>query len=142
MAWWALSLLALVGAAVVAGLAWAALRGESRLFGLAVARVIKLLWDGRILVAAYLPALMVFGWLSAALPGIDRTTFRACVSAAILALPVFVTIVVDGSEHRRGLFFFASATYVGAWLCLIGPRLMVPQIQPGRFAHPVSNLSV
>ncbi len=142
MAWWALSLLALVGLAVVAGLAWAVLRGESRLFGLALTRVVKLIWDGRILVVAYLPALIGFGWLCSAVPGLDRTTFRACLSAAVLALPVFVVIAVEGEEHRRGLLFFAFATYIGAWLCLVVPRLVIPEIKPGRFAHPVSNLSL
>lgn len=142
IAWWLLSLLALVGAGVILGLAWALLRGESRLFGVAVSRILKLIWDGKLLVIAYLPGLIVFGWFCATLPGIDRTTFRASVSAAVLAVPAFVVVVVDGSDHRGGLLFFACAAYVGTWLCLIGPRLVIPNVTPGRFAHPVSNMSL
>jgi hypothetical protein len=137
-----LSLLALFGAALVMGAAWAILRGEYRLFEFTFERVVKLVWDGRILVLAYLPGLVLFGWLCATLPGLDRTMFRACVSAAILAVPVFVTLFVEGSDHRGGLIFFASATYIAAWLCLVGPRLVIPMMNPGRFAHPVSNMSL
>lgn len=128
-------------AAFVVGLAWAVMRAEAHLVIESVKRVTRVVWEGRYVTLAYLPAFLLFGRVAAALQWVDRNAARVCISTACLLIPVYLAAYVRGIAEHQHPFFFATSVYIGVWLCCVMPRLVVPIFRPGRFEFPKSNLS-
>jgi hypothetical protein len=124
-------------------LAWPGLRTASE--KIPAAFVVMVVFSGAaaiVLGAAYLPVLLAWSRWGRRLGRWERAWGPLCVALAVLAAPAAATVMVvygrmelpfgaRGAELAR----MGGAVFVGTWLGLLLPRLVLPALRPGAFAH-------